>query len=142
MDLNRVGRGAASWPALAGCGYAESMSELVLYHNPRCSKSRAALALLRERGVAFDLVEYLETPPSRQDLDDLQRKLGLPASDWIRKKEEAFREAGLSVESSDAEILDAIAERPILLERPILVHGERAVVGRPTERLLELLDEK
>ncbi len=118
------------------------MSELVLYHNPRCSKSRAALALLRERGVAFDLVEYLETPPSRKDLDRLQRKLGLPASDWVRKKEEAFREAGLSVESSDAEILDAIAERPILLERPILVHGERAVVGRPTERLLELLDEK
>ncbi len=117
------------------------MSELVLYHNPRCSKSRAALALLQERGVAFELVEYLETPPSREDLENLQRKLGLPASQWVRSKEEAFRQAGLSEQSTEAEILDAIAASPILLERPILVRGERAAIGRPTERLLQLLDE-
>ncbi len=117
------------------------MRELVLYHNPRCSKSRAALALLQERGVAFELVEYLETPLSRKDLDSLQRKLDLPPAQWVRSKEEAFREAGLSDESTDAEILDAIAAHPILLERPILVRGERAAIGRPTERLLELLDE-
>ncbi len=117
------------------------MRELVLYHNPRCSKSRAALALLQERGVAFELVEYLETPLSRKDLDSLQRKLDLPPAQWVRSKEEAFREAGLSDESTDAEILDAIAARPALLERPILVRGERAAIGRPTERLLELLDE-
>ena len=116
------------------------MSELVLYHNPRCSKSRAALALLEERRVAFELVEYLETPLRRKDLESLQRKLGMPPSQWVRSKEEAFREAGLSEQSTEAEILDAIAARPILLERPILVRGERAAIGRPTERLLELLD--
>ncbi len=118
------------------------MSKLTLYHNPRCSKSRAALALLQERGIAFELVEYLETPPSRKDLDELQRKLGVPPSEWVRRKEAAFQESGLTEESPDAEILDAIAARPILLERPILVRGERAVIGRPTERLLELLDQK
>lgn len=117
------------------------MSELVLYHNPRCSKSRAALALLRERGVAFDVVEYLETPPTRRELDALRHKLGLPPSEWIRHKEKAFAESGLSQDSSADELLDAISEQPVLLERPILVRGERAVVGRPTERLLELLDE-
>ena len=118
------------------------MSKLTLYHNPRCSKSRAALALLQERGVAFELVEYLQTPPSRKDLEILQRKLGVPPSEWVRRKEDAFQESGLTEESSDAEILDAIAARPILLERPILVRGDRAVIGRPTERLLELLDQK
>ncbi len=118
------------------------MSKLTLYHNPRCSKSRAALALLQERGVAFELVEYLQTPPSRKDLEEFQRKLGAPPSEWVRRKEDAFQECGLTEESSDADILDAIVARPILLERPILVRGDRAVIGRPTERLLELLDQK
>ncbi len=130
-----------AWPQLGASGYARDMGALVLYHNPRCSKSRAALALLQGRGAAFELVEYLETPLSRKDLENLQRKLGLPPSQWVRRKEEAFREAGLSAESTEAEILDAIAARPILLERPILVRGEHAAIGRPTERLLDLLDE-
>lgn len=116
------------------------MREFVLYHNPRCSKSRAALELLRERGVDFEVIEYLKTPPTRSELDVLQRKLGLPPAEWTRRKEKAFAEAGLSAESSADELLDAIAAQPILLERPILVHDGRAVVGRPTERLLELLD--
>ena len=115
------------------------MDRPMLYHNPRCSKSRAALALLEERGVEVDVIEYLESPPSRATLADLRAKLGRPVAEWIRKKEPAFREAGLSDASSEDDLLAAIAAHPILLERPILVHGARAVVGRPPERILELL---
>ncbi len=111
----------------------------VLYHNPRCSKSRAALALLEERGVEFRIVEYLEHPLERIALDALRERLGAPPADWIRRGESAFQEAGLSDASSDEELLVAIAAHPILLERPIFQSGERAVVGRPPARVLELL---
>lgn len=120
-------------------GYAAPMADLVLYHNPRCSKSRAALELLRERDADVRVIEYLKTPPSREELESLARRLGLPPAAWIRQGESAFRERGLDVASADAELLDAIAAEPILLERPILVACERAVVGRPPERVLELL---
>ena len=115
------------------------MSEPVLYHNPRCSKSRAARALLEERGVAFRVVEYLKQPPSRAELERLRGRLGLAPSQWIRRGEAAFREAGLSDRSGEPELLDAMAEAPILIERPIFESGERAVVGRPPERVLEIL---
>lgn len=115
------------------------MDEIVLYHNPRCSKSRAALALLRERGVEPRLVEYLETPPSRAELEALRRKLALEPASWLRHGESAYETAGLSERSSEVELLDAMAAHPILIERPIAVRGERARVGRPPERVLELL---
>jgi arsenate reductase len=115
------------------------MDRPMLYHNPRCSKSRAALALLEERGVEVDVIEYLAVPPSRAALADLRAKLGRPVAEWIRKTEPAFQEAGLSDASSEDDLLAAIAAHPILLERPILVHGERAIVGRPPQRILELL---
>lgn len=111
----------------------------VLYHNPRCSKSRAALALLEERGVAFEVVEYLKQPLDRTALEALQGCLDAPPSEWVRRGEPAFRAAGLSSASSDEDLLDAIAAHPVLLERPIFRSGERAVVGRPPERVLELL---
>ncbi len=115
------------------------MTELTLLHNPRCSKSRAALALLQERGVALRVVEYLETPLGREALHALRRKLALPPAQWLRRGEAAFAEAGLTESSTESEVLDAIARHPILLERPIAIRGERAVVGRPPERVLELL---
>jgi arsenate reductase len=115
------------------------MDEIVLYHNPRCSKSRAALALLRERGAEPRVVEYLETPPSRAELEALRRKLGLEPGSWLRRGERAYEAAGLSERSSEAEVLDAMAAHPILIERPIAIRGERALVGRPPERVLELL---
>lgn len=117
------------------------MREVVLYHNPRCSKSRAALELLRERGVPVRLRDYLAAPPTRGELEELAAKLGLPPARWIRTREAAFAEAGLGAQSSDAELLEAIADHPILLERPIAVVGERARVGRPPELILELLEE-
>lgn len=112
---------------------------LLLLHNPRCSKSRAALALLEERGASFETRLYLDEPLSRTELDDLAGRLGRPASGFVRGREAVFAEAGLGADASDAAILEAMAEHPILMERPILVRGRRAVIGRPPEDLLELL---
>ena len=112
---------------------------LVLLHNPRCSKSRAAHALLVERGVAFGERRYLEDPLSRAELGELRKRLGRPASEWVRRGEGAYAEAGLAADSGEAAILDAMASHPILIERPILVRGARAVVGRPPEDILRLL---
>jgi arsenate reductase len=112
---------------------------LLLLHNPRCSKSRAARALLEERGVAFRERRYLEQPLSREELDELRRRLGRPAREWIRSGESAYREAGLGDDATEAALLEAVAAQPILMERPIAVCGERAVVGRPPENVLELV---
>lgn len=113
--------------------------EIVLIHNPRCSKSRAALALLEEKGAAFRLREYLDEPLNRSELDDLGTRLGKPATEWVRNKEAAFAEAGLDDAADESAIKDAMTSAPILIERPILVRGSRAVVGRPPEDILELL---
>ena len=116
-----------------------SDDEIVLLHNPRCSKSRAALALLEERGVTFAERRYLEEPLSRAELEDLAKRLGRPVGAWARRKETAWAEAGLGAEADDAAIAAAMAEHPILMERPILVRGPRAAIGRPPEDILALL---
>ena len=115
------------------------METLTIYHNPRCSKSRSALALLEERKVPLRVVEYLKEPPTRAELATLRRKLGLAPSEWIRKSESAYKDAGLDAKSPEDKLLDAMAKYPILIERPIIVRGDRAVVGRPPECALELL---
>jgi len=120
-------------------GLPRSEEELLLLHNPRCSKSRAAKALLEERGVAFVERRYLEDPLSADELADLAARLARPAAAWVRTSEHAFADAGLGPASGDAEILRAMAAHPVLIERPILVRGRRAVVGRPPERILELV---
>jgi arsenate reductase len=116
-----------------------SDAEFVLLHNPRCSKSRAARALLEERGIAVRERSYLEDPLTLAELRDLAARLGEAPSRWLRRGEAAFHEARLSPDADDAAILVAMADHPILIERPILVRGARAVVGRPPERVLELL---
>ena len=116
------------------------MDPVTLYHNPRCSKSRAALNLLEGRGVPLRVVRYLEKPLSRAELGELAVKLGVPARAFVRSGEPAYAEAGLGPGSPDADILDAIAKAPVLLERPIAVRVNRAVVGRPPERVLEVLE--
>lgn len=119
----------------------ESMSDSVrVYHNPRCSKSREACRLLEERGVAVEVVEYLKTPPSRAELADLLIKLGLSARELVRTGEEIYKSEFKGRELDEAAWLDALAAHPILIERPIAVRGQRAVVGRPPEKVLSLLD--
>jgi arsenate reductase len=115
--------------------------ELQLYHNPRCSKSRQALALLEERGYTPEIIEYLKTPPDLDTLKQLLASLQLKPRDILRKKEKEYSDLGLDDETlSDDQILQAIIKAPKLLERPILVRGDRAAIGRPTENLLPLLD--
>jgi arsenate reductase len=121
-------------------GLPDAADTLLLLHNPRCSKSRAARALLEERGARFVERRYLEEPLSLAELRDLAGRLGAPARDFVRRGEPAFAAAGLGPDASDDAVLRAIAAQPILLERPILVRGGRAVVGRPPERVLALLD--
>ena len=116
------------------------MSSFTIYHNPRCSKSRQTLALLNERGIEPEIIEYLKWPLSFDDLKSLQQKLDVPAVAMIRSKEQAFENLGLNAapQSRDA-LLKAIAVQPILLERPIVVGGNQAVIGRPPENVMELL---
>lgn len=116
-----------------------SETQLLLLHNPRCSKSRAVHAILTEGGHVFTERLYLEDPLSRSELDELRTLLGRPAAEWIRSGEGAYAERGLGAGSSEAEVLDAIAARPELLERPILIGAGRAAVGRPPEAVRELL---
>jgi len=116
-----------------------SSDRLLLLHNPRCSKSRAAKALLDARGVAYTERRYLEEPLERDELVDLARRLGRPAVEWTRITEPAFAALGLAASSPEDALLDAIAHHPELLERPVLVRGARALIGRPPEAILELL---
>ena len=113
---------------------------VTLWANPRCSKSRGAEALLAERGVEVERVLYLVEPPSR---DEIERVLGLLGTDdprvLVRTGEDAYRELGLADADRDA-VLDALAAHPELIERPVVIRGDRAVVARPPERVLELLD--
>ncbi|HEV7790096.1 MAG: hypothetical protein QOI50_3628 [Pseudonocardiales bacterium] len=118
------------------------MSEpsVTVWHNPRCSKSRGALALLAERGVDPEVVRYLDTAPSRAELVDVLRRLGSEDPLVITRTGEArYRELGLAGADRDT-VLDALAANPILIERPIVLVGDRAVVARPPERALELLE--
>jgi len=111
-----------------------------LFHNSRCSKSRGALELLRERGIEPELVYYIETPPDAAALRELLRKLDLPARALLRTGEVEYDALGLADPAlGDDVLIAAMAEHPRLIERPVFVNGDRAVIGRPPERVLELL---
>ena len=114
-------------------------SKPVLYHNPRCGKSREALALLEERGVDFEVVSYLDTPLSAAEVKALLAKLGGKPAAALRTKEAPYAALGLSATSTADEVAAAVASNPILLERPILVVGKKAVIGRPPELVLSIL---
>jgi len=112
---------------------------MIIYHNPRCSKSRQSLALLRKNGEEPEVIEYLKTPLDEVALRDLFAKLGLEAHEVVRTKEEPFEQLALSPDSSEEEVIAAIVKYPILMERPIVVKGNSAVIGRPPENVHELL---
>lgn len=116
------------------------MTDPVLYHNPRCSKSREALALLQARGVQPVVIAYLDHPPRTSELRQLVDRLGLPVRALLRPGEPEFESLGLGDPAlSDEALLAAMAAHPRLIERPVFVHDGRAVIGRPPTRVLELL---
>lgn len=113
---------------------------VTIYHNPQCGTSRNTLALLRERGIAPKVVEYLKTPPDRATLERLVADSGQPLSDFLRSKEALYAELGLDASGvTDAQRLDAVAAHPKLLQRPIVVTPRGVRVCRPVERVLEIL---
>ena len=111
---------------------------MILLHNPRCSKSRQALAILQERGCDFQTRLYLEEPLSKAELQDILARLRLKPSELVRRGEQAFKEANLKL-ATEEQILEAMLAEPKLIERPILVVDGEAVVGRPSEAVLELI---
>ena len=113
--------------------------QVMIYHNPRCSKSRQTLALLQENGVEPEVIEYLKTPPTQEELAEVIGKLDRAPHDVVRAKEDSYAASGLSTESDTVAVCKAIIAEPILLERPIVVKGSRAVIGRPPEDVLKLL---
>jgi len=116
------------------------MTELTLYHNPRCSKSRSALELLEGRGLTPTIVRYLETPPTAAELQDVLNKLGIAPRQLLRSGEDEYKQLNLAnPDLSDEQLIEAMVAHPRLIERPILVAGDRATVGRPPEKVLEIL---
>lgn len=112
----------------------------IIWHNPRCSKSRQALALLQERGITPEIVLYLETPPDAAEIKAILAKLATPARDLLRKGEEEYKKLGLADATLDeGAIVAAMAAHPKLIERPIVIQGKQAVVARPPEKLLDIL---
>ena len=115
------------------------MSAVTIYHNPKCSKSRATLALLAERGLEPTVIEYLKTPPTAAELTQLVAKLGIEPEQLVRKNEEIFKKEYAGKTLTAAQWIAAMARHPILIERPIVVAGKRAVLGRPPENVNQLL---
>ncbi|MGI9335519.1 MAG: arsenate reductase (glutaredoxin) [Gammaproteobacteria bacterium] len=113
---------------------------VTIYHNPRCSKSRQGLALLQQRGVEAQVVEYLKSPPNAATLKQVLAMLNMAPRDLMRKKEAPYQELGLADKDlSDDALIEAMISHPILIERPIVVSGDRAALGRPPEQVLEIL---
>ena len=113
---------------------------VTIYHNPRCSKSRQTLQLLQDRGIEPEIVEYLKAPPSADEMDAVLAKLGIEPRALMRTKEAVWREAGMADEKlSRRQLIDLMVANPIVIERPIVVNGARAALGRPPESVLSIL---
>ncbi len=110
-----------------------------IYHNPRCSKSRQGLAILQEAKVDFEIIEYLKTPLSEKELKAILSKLKIDAIDLIRKNEAIWKENYKGKELSNEQIIKAMAENPKLIERPIVIHKNKAVIGRPPEKIITII---
>ena len=116
------------------------MSDIQIYHNPRCSKSRQTLALLEENGIQPTIIEYLKVPPDEKELHTVLKQLNMNARDLLRKGEAIYKELGLSDTSlSEQQLITAMCENPKLIERPIVIHNGKAKIGRPPEAVLDIL---
>lgn len=111
-----------------------------IYHNPRCGKSRQTLQLLKEQGIEPEIIEYLKTPPSVRELDDILQKLGMEPRELMRKKEAEYKAGGLDDTALDRQaLIQGMVNNPILIERPIVIAGGKAAIGRPPEAVLAIL---
>ena len=115
------------------------MTDVTIYHNPRCTKSRGTLALLEGRGIKPKVVEYLTNPPSAAELRSILQKLGMRAEQLVRKGEDVFKENYAGKSLTEAQWIEAMVSHPVLIERPIVVRGDKAVIGRPPENANVLL---
>ncbi len=115
------------------------MSDYTIYHNPRCSKSRETLALLEQAGATPHVVEYLKTPPTAAELKAIVAKLGIEPQQLVRKSEEVYRSHYAGKTLSAAQWIDAMVKHPVLIERPIVIRGKEAVLGRPPQNVKKLL---
>ena len=111
-----------------------------IWHNPRCSKSRQTLALLEERGISPDVRLYLDDAPSTSEMAKVLQQLGIKPWELLRRGEKVFKELGLGKDAADKALIEAMSANPILIERPIVIHGGGAALGRPPENVLGLFD--
>jgi len=116
------------------------MSKVAIWHNPRCSKSRNAANLLEERGVEAEVVRYLDTPPTKEEIKEVLKMLGISARELMRTKEAIYKELGLKDVEDEEKLIEAMAEHPKLIERPIVIKDGKAAIGRPIEKVIELLE--
>ncbi len=115
------------------------MSKITIFHNPRCVKSRETLALLEGKGAKFEIIEYLKNPPTAEELKEVLKKLGLRAEDIVRKSEPLYKEEFADKKHTEAQWIEILTKNPILIERPIVVNGNKASLGRPPEKVLDIL---
>ena len=111
-----------------------------IYHNPRCSKSRQTLTLIQEKGNKIEIIEYLKNPPKFEDLELILVQLSISPIDLVREKEEIWKENFKGKELKDDEIIQAMVDNPKIIERPIVINGMKATIGRPPENVLEIID--
>ena len=115
------------------------METVKIYHNARCSKSRDVCTILKQKKVKAEVIEYLKTPPSPKEIKELLKMLGMKAENIVRKGEPLFKEQFSAKTFTETQWIKILSENPILIERPIIVKGNKAIIGRPPERVLELL---
>ncbi len=116
------------------------MSTVTIWHNPRCSKSRNAVTLLEEQGIEAEVVKYLDTPPSKEELVEMLGMLGLSARELMRTKETIYKELNLKDETDEEKLIEAMVANPKLIERPIVIKDGKAAIGRPIENISDLLN--
>ncbi len=116
------------------------MANVTIWHNPRCSKSRNAAALLEEKGIEAEVVKYLDTPPSKEELKAVLKMLGISARELMRTKEAIYKELNLKEETDEDKLIEAMVENPKLIERPVVIKDGKAAIGRPIENIIDLID--
>ncbi len=115
------------------------MANVTIWHNPRCSKSRNAAQLLEERGVEVEVVRYLDMPPTKEEIKEVLKMLGISARELMRTKEAIYKELGLKDVEDEEKLIEAMAAHPKLIERPVVIKDGKAAIGRPIEKVIELL---